>query len=100
MPEPETAAGVTCPVGDEDIYSANRDPCMPGTADCNGSTSDDCETVLTDDPKNCGACGAQCAAEHTESRCLGGTCRIISCYPGYIDKDEDPQNGCESPAPL
>jgi len=72
--------------------------CLPGTADCDSDPANDCEVVLAGDLKNCGACGVQCAAPHAEPACLGGTCRIVSCSPGYCDRDADPDNGCETAA--
>ena len=72
--------------------------CLPGTADCDREPANDCEVVLADDPKNCGECGVQCALPHAEPGCLGGTCRIVSCSPGYCDSDADPDNGCETAA--
>jgi len=72
--------------------------CAPGTADCDRNPANDCEAVLADDAQNCGVCGVQCAAPDADSACLGGTCRIISCSPGHCDTDNDPENGCETPA--
>ncbi|HEY0462617.1 MAG TPA: hypothetical protein VGC79_00340 [Polyangiaceae bacterium] len=54
--------------------------------------------MLADDAQNCGVCGVQCSAPKADSACLGGTCRIISCQPGHCDSDNDPENGCETPA--
>jgi hypothetical protein len=72
--------------------------CAPGTADCDRNPANDCEAVLADDAQNCGICGVQCGAPNADSGCLGGTCRIISCSPGYCDTDKDLENGCETPA--
>ncbi|HYQ44407.1 MAG TPA: hypothetical protein VER11_20630 [Polyangiaceae bacterium] len=72
--------------------------CAPGTADCDRDPSNDCEAVLADDARNCGVCGVQCDVPHANSGCLGGTCRVISCTPGFCDSDKDPENGCETPA--
>jgi hypothetical protein len=72
--------------------------CAPGTADCDRNPANDCEAVLADDSQNCGVCGVECSAPNADSACLGGTCRIISCRPGHCDTDNDPENGCETPA--
>lgn len=45
--------------------------CSPGTANCNGVTSDGCEVNLTSDTNNCGACGNACA---DQDACISGTC--------------------------
>lgn len=44
------------------------DACELGFANCE-SSSPDCETKVTDDPKNCGGCGVTCARA-----CVGTTC--------------------------
>ena len=70
--------------------------CPPGTADCDRDPKNECETVLADDPENCGVCGVSCTAPNANAACMGGTCRIISCTPGHCDTDGEPQNGCET----
>jgi hypothetical protein len=44
--------------------------CSAGTADCNGIASDGCETDLTSDFANCGACGTSCGT----ASCTAGAC--------------------------
>jgi len=81
----------------EDPAAAGRlKDCPPGTADCDRDATNGCEAVLVEDPKNCGVCGTDCSSPHTETGCLGGTCRVIHCAPGYCDDDHDPENGCET----
>ena len=70
--------------------------CSSGTADCDGNADNACEAVLANDPKNCGACGVQCAGANGESACFSGTCRMVRCIPGHCDLDGDPKNGCEA----
>ena len=70
--------------------------CSPGIADCDRDPANACEVVLAEDPKNCGACGVQCAGANGESSCLHGTCRMVWCIPGHCDLDGDPKNRCES----
>jgi hypothetical protein len=50
------------------------------------------------DPKNCGVCGTDCSVPNAETGCLGGTCRVIHCAPGYCDDDGNDENGCETKA--
>jgi hypothetical protein len=69
--------------------------CAAGTADCDSDTANGCEVVLADDPGNCGGCGKQCAYPQATGGCVGGACRLVGCWPGYVDKDRDPKNGCE-----
>jgi len=95
---PDAVASPEAPEPPDPETAGRLQNCSPGTADCDRNPANECETVLADDPKNCGICGVQCAATHTESACLGGTCRVISCAPGYCDTDGDPDNGCESAA--
>jgi plastocyanin len=45
--------------------------CATGFADCNGITSDGCETDINNDPTNCGGCNAVCASGFS---CANGTC--------------------------
>jgi hypothetical protein len=45
--------------------------CAANHADCNKVAKDGCEAVLATDPKNCGGCGIQCAADAT---CNGAKC--------------------------
>jgi hypothetical protein len=88
------------PEADEPAIAGRLKDCAPGTADCDRDPSNGCEAVLADDPKNCGVCGTQCDAPHTEVGCLGGTCRIIQCSPGFCDDDGDHENGRETPAKI
>ncbi|AKV01073.1 hypothetical protein AKJ09_07736 [Labilithrix luteola] len=48
-------------------------------ADCNKFIEDGCEVSLSTDPKNCGACGNECA---DGVRCIDGKC---GCDPGMVD---------------
>jgi hypothetical protein len=46
--------------------------CNQGYADCDANVTNGCETLVANDPHNCGACGVSCAAGHT---CLAGVCQ-------------------------
>lgn len=71
------------------------DLCDPGRADCNGDTSDGCETDLTS-VDDCGACGISCNPPNAVGDCDSGTCKIASCMPGFGDCNTNPLDGCET----
>lgn len=63
-------------------------------ADCDGSLSgasggNGCETDLSTDEANCGACGDRCGAQQT---CVGGVC---TCDAPFLDCDGMRATGCE-----
>lgn len=43
--------------------------CPPGKGDCDGKSSNGCETDIASDPANCGACGASCDGFCQSSKC-------------------------------
>jgi hypothetical protein len=49
--------------------------CGAGTANCDGSAANGCETTLASDAQNCGACGHVCGmGQHcSASACVAGT---------------------------
>lgn len=63
---------------------------------CDTDETNGCETNLSNDVMNCGACGVECPAEHGTASCVQGKCQIDSCDKGYDNCDEDPSNGCEA----
>jgi hypothetical protein len=66
--------------------------CGIGHAECDGDTSDACETDTQSDPANCGECGNDCG----DDLCSGGHCTKLTCDEGSADCDAMPDNGCES----
>ncbi len=66
--------------------------CGAGHAECDGDTSDACETDTQSDPKNCGECGKDCGAD----LCSGGRCTKMECDEGAADCDANPETGCET----
>lgn len=68
--------------------------CAPGYADCNGLSSDGCESDLGS-PGSCGACGRDCYVPHATVSCTAGTCSLDGCDAGWADCDADASNGCE-----
>lgn len=68
--------------------------CDEPFADCDGQAENGCETNLSSDSDNCGACGTTCVAINGVSECADYEC-TIQCAEGFDDCDEDPSNGCE-----
>jgi hypothetical protein len=64
--------------------------CTGGFAHCVGGVDNGCETDLTTDAENCGACGVVCA-ESTHGTCVSGAC---VCAAGFVDCDG---SGCGTP---
>ena len=51
----------------------------------------------SDDPLNCGGCGAVCSTSHIAATCSGGKC-LGSCLTGFGDCNADRRtDGCETP---
>ncbi|MEZ4252397.1 MAG: sialidase family protein [Polyangiales bacterium] len=81
------------------------DGCIPfGDEVCN-ERDDDCdgridETFdLSTDPRNCGACAAECILPGAFPGCETGECTIDECEIGFHDLDGNPTNGCEYECP-
>lgn len=55
--------------------------CAPGFADCNGDSTDGCETDLNTHPGNCGACGNACNLAAGQP-CIEGKCLMTECDAG------------------
>jgi len=71
-----------------------------GTEICD-NIDNDCDGVVDNgfdlqiDPSNCGSCGFTCVFFQGQGSCVGGSCELSSCNAGYVDKDGNPNNGCE-----
>lgn len=55
--------------------------CEPGWADCNGNPADGCETNISYDGANCGACGNRCNSALGQP-CVEGRCLTAECDGG------------------
>jgi hypothetical protein len=70
--------------------------CSPGYLDCNGDSSDGCETAITT-PEHCGGCKTACAAvANGSATCVNSKC-AVKCTAPYADCDGKYENGCEIP---
>jgi hypothetical protein len=70
--------------------------CKAPKADCNKNPKDGCETDLSTDPANCGACGDACPqGANATAGCAAGKCTVV-CDAGFLDCNKDPKDGCET----
>jgi hypothetical protein len=70
--------------------------CTAGFANCDGNTANGCETAITTDANNCGACGHVCSGANGTEKCSGGVCTVATCNAGFADCDGNAANGCET----
>ncbi len=77
------------------------DACRPvGDELCNGN-DDDCDGTVDEgfdldtDPDNCGECDSACVIPNAFPGCEGGECTVSECEIGFVDLDDNPNNGCE-----
>jgi hypothetical protein len=70
--------------------------CIGTWANCNMAEDDACETDTAHTAKHCGGCFEVCEDQpHATAGCSDGMCAIGKCEDGWVDCDEDPENGCE-----
>ena len=73
-------------------------PCQAGFARCPaGSTAASCDTNLSNDANNCGACGRPCGntGNVAKAGCSNRGCFVATCVGGSADCDGRFDNGCE-----
>ncbi len=69
--------------------------CESGWGNCDGASSNGCETDLSASASHCGACARTCSSTSgASSACVAGTCQV-TCLPNFGDCDANPSNGCE-----
>jgi hypothetical protein len=69
--------------------------CDQGFGDCDAMPDNGCETSVSADVANCGACGRTCTAAHAASTCAAGACGLGACEAGFANCDAMAGNGCE-----
>ena len=71
--------------------------CDPGWGNCDNNGNNGCESDLSMDPANCGACGNACTGPaNVILTCVNKVCGTGGCKPGYADCDNNMGNGCEA----
>jgi hypothetical protein len=69
--------------------------CSAFSKDCDGDTSNGCETDISSDANNCGACATKCTgAAHATGSCFVGKCDF-ACDSGWADCNTTASDGCE-----
>ncbi|MBI2892071.1 MAG: SUMF1/EgtB/PvdO family nonheme iron enzyme, partial [Deltaproteobacteria bacterium] len=78
--------------------------CQGGTGPrietCNG-VDDDCDGPIDEgfdfdtDLDNCGGCGIECEFDNAFATCDAGDCEIFACRSGFVDRNGNPDDGCE-----
>jgi hypothetical protein len=69
--------------------------CYQDYDDCDGDSSNGCETNVRIDPDHCGGCGRKCPALPHAQRGCGDACTIWRCHNGYRDCNGTVEDGCE-----
>ena len=75
-------------------YRCEMGSCDAGWGNCDGTTTNGCETSLTT-TSNCKTCGNQCSTFHATPSCGGSGC-ALTCEAGWGDCDGNVANGCET----
>jgi hypothetical protein len=69
--------------------------CSSGYGNCDGNSSNGCETNVRTSPTNCGGCGTVCPARpNATMTCANGVCGF-TCNLGFGNCDGNALNGCE-----
>ena len=85
-----TGTVVRC-IASECVYA-----CEASRANCDGSVTNGCETNITNDADNCGACGMVCNFAHAGATCSSSSCVLGACNTGFGNCDGNPATGCET----
>ena len=75
------------------IYTG-QEKCDNKDNDCDGKKDEDFN--LQNDVNNCGKCTNACKLANAVPKCDKGACMIQSCKAGFINKDGNISNGCET----
>ncbi|HJL39135.1 MAG TPA: DUF4114 domain-containing protein, partial [Polyangiaceae bacterium LLY-WYZ-15_(1-7)] len=82
---------------EDGCVASGEESCNRIDDDCDGLVDEGFD-VLTD-PRNCGACEAECVLPGAFPGCAEGECTVDSCEIGFHDLDGNPTNGCEYECP-
>ncbi len=105
---PETSESTASDTDGETTDAESTDADTTDTADTGAQTTAEpvdcgmytqCGVLCVDlesDPENCGVCGVSCIVPNALATCVGGSCALGDCDPGYADCDADINNGCET----
>jgi len=71
--------------------------CLNGFSNCDNMYGNGCESNVTNDPNNCGACGKVCTntANVASTKCTNSACLVATCNAGFADCDGQYLDGCE-----
>ncbi|MEO7329549.1 MAG: DNRLRE domain-containing protein, partial [Minicystis sp.] len=69
--------------------------CDLGWGNCDGILQNGCETDLSTS-SDCSACGGFCSLPGSVASCASGTCKLVTCAPGFANCDGNAVNGCEA----
>ena len=69
--------------------------CDEADNDCDGRVD---EGLTSSDVNNCGACGQVCERTNASTVCQAGACILVACEEGFVNADNNPDNGCERSA--
>lgn len=70
--------------------------CTAPFGNCDGNSSNGCESNAETDAMNCGGCGNVCNLPHAESICNQRFCAVAKCEAGWADCNGLAKDGCET----
>lgn len=70
--------------------------CQSGWAHCNPNPAFGCDTEVTQNLNNCGACDNVCSVANGSPSCQAKACGILACNLGFTDCDKQYATGCEA----
>lgn len=79
-----------CRAGDCELSN-----CAAPYGDCDGNSSNGCESDGTSDVRNCGGCGVTCSLPHAAASCEDRGCVVQTCEEGWADCNGVAADGCE-----
>jgi len=85
---------VDCNDSDPTINPEAKELCDGVDNNCNSLIDEGID--LSSDPNNCGGCGLVCSTPNANAVCVGGSCEVGTCDPGFVDCDLNAANGCET----